>query len=99
MQVLAEYTNQINKLCFETGVKSLYAFGSVTTDRFTPESDIDLVVEIDDPDPVSYANRYFQLKFQLEILLKRHIDLLESKAVKNPYLRQEIENTKVRVYG
>jgi hypothetical protein len=32
-------------------------------------------------------------------LLKRKIDLLEQKAIKNPYLKQQIEKTKVLVYG
>jgi uncharacterized protein len=40
-------------LCSDHQVKYLYAFGSSVTDRFDPvSSDIDLLVEIEDPDPV-----------------------------------------------
>lgn len=80
-------------------VRALFAFGSVTTDRFSPDSDIDLVVEIDDNDPISYADKYFSLKFQLEKILKRKIDLLEHKAIRNKFLKREIDRTKVKIYG
>lgn len=99
VEYLADHNDQIKLLCAKIGVKSLFAFGSVTTTRFNSESDIDLLVDIDDSDPIEYSDRYFKLKFQLEQLLRRHIDLLESKAIRNPYLRQEIDKTKVLVYG
>ena len=80
-------------------VKSLFAFGSITTDKFRPDSDIDLVVDINENDPISYSESYFNLKFQLEKLLKRQIDLLEQKAIRNPYLKEQIDKTKVLIYG
>ena len=80
-------------------VSTLYAFGSVITDRFKAGSDIDLVVEIEDEDPISYSDKYFNLKFQLEEILKRQIDLLEQKAIRNRFLKIEIERTKVQIYG
>lgn len=91
--------DQIKALCDTNKVKSLFAFGSVTNDQFRPESDIDLIVDIEDDDPLSYSDSYFNLKFELEQLLKRDIDLLEQNAIKNPYLKQQIEKTKVLVYG
>lgn len=80
-------------------VKTLFAFGSVLTEGFNSKSDIDLIVEIDEPDPLSYSENYFNLKFQLEKLFNRNIDLLEQKALKNKYLMEEINQTKVLVYG
>ncbi len=99
MRELNRHKDQIKKLCTSNGVKSLFAFGSVTTDEFNAESDIDLIVDIENNDPLSYANNYFRLKFELEQLLKRQIDLLEQKAIKNPYFKEEIEKTKVLLYG
>ncbi|MFI5222350.1 MAG: nucleotidyltransferase family protein, partial [Bacteroidia bacterium] len=96
---LSLYIDQIKNLCSNNKVKSLFAFGSVTTDKFKPDSDIDLIVEIDEKDPLSYSDSYFNLKFQLEQLLKRRIDLLEQKAIHNPYLKKEIDQTKVLLYG
>lgn len=99
MAELDSYMTQIKRLCSSNKVKSLFAFGSVITDRFNSSSDIDLVVDIDDPDPISYSEKYFNLKFQLEKLFNRNVDLLEQKSLKNPYLIEEIDQTKVLVYG
>ncbi len=99
MKELVEHMDQIKKMCALNKVKSLFAFGSITTSNFNSDSDIDLIVEIDQTDPLSYSDSYFNLKFQLEKLLHRQIDLLEQKAIKNPYLKAEIENTKVLVYA
>ena len=44
----------------------MFSGGSVTTDKFVPDSDIDLFVEIDNKDPISYSNKYFNLKNQLK---------------------------------
>ena len=90
---------QIKKLCLKNRVKSLFVFGSVLTDRFNVDSDIELIVDIDEKDPISYSDYYFNLKVQLESLFKRQIDLLESKSLKNPYLKEQIDKTKVLIYG
>ena len=99
MNIISQHIDQIKVLCEVNSVRSLFSFGSVNTDRFNDESDIDLVVDIDDNDPVSYAEKYFNLKFNLEALLKRQIDLLEQKAIRNRFLKMEIDRTKVFVYG
>jgi predicted nucleotidyltransferase len=99
MNLLASHIDQIRTLCAKYHVRSLFAFGSVARNETRPASDIDLIVDIDNSDPVSYSDDYFGLKFQLEQLLKRQIDLLESKAIKNQYLKQNIDSTKVLVYG
>lgn len=99
MNVLNQHIDQIKRLCELNKVRSLFAFGSVTTDKFRQDSDIDLVVDIEDNDPISYSDKYFNLKFELEKILKRHIDLLEQKAIRNKHLKSEIDRTKVLIYG
>ena len=49
-------------------------------------------------DPIDYAENYFALKFSLEELLKRPIDLLEQKAIQNKYLLQSINKSKRLIY-
>ena len=93
------YKIQINALCKENKVKNLFVFGSVLTASFNENSDLDFIVDIDSSDPIDYADHYFTLKFSLEDLLNRPIDLLENKAIKNPFLLQQIEQTKALVYG
>lgn len=94
-----DYKNALTQLCVKNKVKSLYVFGSVLTSSFSDDSDIDMIVDIDSTDPLEYANYYFSLKFALQDLLQRPIDLLENKSVRNSYLRQEIDNSKQLIYA
>lgn len=96
---LDNYTNNLVVLCKQNKVKSLYVFGSVLTDKFNEKSDIDLIVDIDSNDPIEYADNYFSLKFALQDLLKRPIDLLENKAIKNPFIRTNIDSSKFLIYA
>jgi predicted nucleotidyltransferase len=99
MNLISSNIETIIKLCDVYHVKSLFAFGSVTRNDLKPSSDIDFIVDIDNDDPISYSDDYFGLKFQLEQLLKRPIDLLEQKALRNEYLKRNIDNSKILVYG
>ena len=96
---LDNYIHEIEKLCEQNTVRTLYAFGSVLTDRFKNESDIDLIVDINADDPLDYGEKYFALKFSLQDLLKRKIDLLEDKMIRNKYLKLEMDKTKSMIYG
>jgi predicted nucleotidyltransferase len=97
--LIETYREQIQKLCRYHKVKSLYSFGSVNTNQFNDKSDIDLMVDFETKDPIEYTENYFELKFNLEEVFKRHIDLLENKAIKNPFLRENIDKSKVLIYG
>lgn len=92
-------SEEIKKLCKTNKVKTLFAFGSVTRKSFNDKSDIDLIVDFEEEDPFKYTDLYFNLKNRLEDLFKRHVDLLEERAIKNKFFRQELENTKVLIYG
>jgi len=94
-----DYRNVLTQLCLQNKVKSLYAFGSVLTSRFNKNSDIDMIVDIDSANPLEYADCYFNLKFALQDLFNRPIDLLENKAIRNNYLRQEIDDSKQLIYA
>lgn len=99
MTLIDQHINDIKRLCIDHKVKRLYAFGSVLTNRFNSESDIDLVVDFDPMDFSLYADNYFALKFSLQKVLNRSIDLLEEKAIKNPYFRQNLNQQRQLVYG
>lgn len=99
MGLIEMYKDRIYELCKAHRVKSLYSFGSVNTTRFSNDSDVDLIVDFEINDPFEYADNYFDLKFELENIFKRPIDLLENKALKNPYLRENIDKSKILIYG
>lgn len=96
---LQKYIGDIRILCRKNKVRTLYVFGSVLTAKFSDSSDIDFIVDIASNDPLEYADNYFNLKFALEELLKRQIDLLENKAIKNQYLKENIDKSKSLIYA
>ena len=98
MNRLETYAPDIVKLCETHKVKSLYAFGSVLTDHFTGESDIDLIVDFANMDVEDYADNYFDLKFSLQEIFKRPIDLLEEQAIKNPPFRMSVNRQRQLVW-
>lgn len=83
---LYKYIEEIKLLCRKNKVKELYVFGSILSDGFSDKSDIDFIVDIDINDPLDYADYYFSLKFALDDLFERPVDLLEERALKNPFL-------------
>ena len=85
MSELDKHIKQIIDLCSKHKVKTLYAFGSVLNRNFNPQSDVDLIVDFEPIDTQHYADNYYDLKFSLENIFNRPVDLLEEKAIKNPY--------------
>jgi uncharacterized protein len=97
---LANYADKLSNLCAAYGVKRLELFGSASRSDFDLEqSDLDFLVEFIDNHPLGAFDRYFGLKEDLERLFQRPVDLVERKAIKNPYFRQAIEQDRVLVYG
>jgi predicted nucleotidyltransferase len=91
--------NDIIRLCKAHNVKSLYAFGSVLTDKFDANSDIDLVVDFSAMNVEDYADNYFDFKSSLQNLLNRTVDLLEEKEIQNPYMRKSLNQQMRLIYG
>jgi len=99
MNMVESNIDKIRDLCAKHKVGRLFAFGSVLTNKFQSDSDIDFVVDFTGVDLYDYADNYFDLKYLLENLFKRDVDLLEDKAINNPYLRQSIDSRKQLIYG
>ena len=99
MNRLEAFTPEILRLCKIYNVRKLYAFGSVLTDKYTPESDIDLIVDFDNIPLEDYADNYFDFKFSLQDVFERPVDLLEEKAIRNPYFRNAVNQQRQLVYG
>ena len=99
MNLIDQHKIELDKACMNYKVKELYAFGSILTEEFNLDSDIDFVVSIDSDDPLEYGENYFELKFELERIFKRKIDLLEQKAVSNKLFMDLIDQKKMLVYA
>ena len=90
----------LEMLCRRYRVRSLYLFGSAARDDFDPErSDVDLLVEFEALAPRGYADAYFGLRESLEDLFGREVDLVALSAVRNPYMKADIERTRMLLYA
>jgi predicted nucleotidyltransferase len=99
MNFLVYHNDQIKDLCNMYNVRRLFAFGSILTNQFNEQSDVDLIVDFDKKAIKDYFLNFFDFKYALENVLGREIDLLEEQPIRNSYLRKNIENTKVLIYG
>ena len=99
MNIIDRNIDAIYDLCKRHNVRQLFAFGSVLTIRFKKNSDIDLIVDFEGVELYDYADNYFDFKNSLESIFNREVDLLEDKAIRNPYLRKSIDSSKQLIYG
>jgi len=98
---IAERSSDIQRLCEEFNVARLELFGSTVAGTFDESrSDIDFLMEFEsDFDPRLRLDAYFGFKDSLETLFERPIDLVFFSAVRNPYLRDEIEKYRTLLYA
>ena len=99
MNIIDSNIDSISALCRSHNVNSLFVFGSVLTDRFNSDSDVDMLVSFKDISAYDYADNYLNLKESLSLLLRREIDLIEDAGIHNAVLRRNIDNTKKQIYG
>jgi uncharacterized protein len=87
---------EIQGLCRRLGIRRLDLFGSAISDAFDLDnSDVDVLVEVDtDHAGFDYYGTYFALKEGLERLLGRAVDIVSVTAIRNPYFRAQVMNTR-----
>ena len=101
MKLIELNLQQIFALCRKYKVKTLSVFGSILTDRFNDNSDVDLLVDFEpiDHEKFDYVSNYFGLRDALEVLFNRKVDLIEEKGLRNKYFIANINRTKQLIYG
>lgn len=73
-------------------------FGSFASGNSNKNSDVDFLFSFSkDLDYETYGNNYFALIKELQNLLKKQIDLLAEKTLKNPYLIESINENKIQL--
>ncbi len=91
--------DKIRALCESHNVETLFVFGSACTTKFNDSSDVDFLVSFKNTDFEKYTDNYFDMSFKLEDLFNRSVDLIESNCLRNPYFIEEVNKSKVLVYG
>ena len=91
----------IQTLCRKHKIKYLWAFGSVLTDAFQEDSDVDLLHEWDEEHITdeAYLENYYGFLDTLKRILGREVDFVHYPSMKNPYFIREVEATKVLLYA
>ena len=101
MKLIELNLQRIFDLCRTHRVKSLAVFGSILTDRFNDNSDVDLLVNFDttDHEKWDYVTNFFGFQNALEQLFNRKVDLVVEKGLKNKYFIANVNRTKQMIYG
>lgn len=100
MHLINDNIHKLFALCRKHKVRKLYAFGSILTPAFNDQSDVDILVDFNSEiDHNTYADNYFDFYHSLKALFGRNVDLVDESAVKNPYFKEELEETKQLIYG
>lgn len=90
LQVLRQIKPVLNE---KYGVTQLGVFGSVARDQATARSDVDVVMEIEQPNLFTSVH----IKEDLEEALNVPVDLVEYRPQMNAYLKARIEKEAVYV--
>lgn len=101
MKLIELNLQRIFDLCRRHKVKSLAVFGSILTDRFNDNSDVDLLVDFEpvDHDKFDYVSNFFDFQESLEALFKRKVDLVVGSSLRNKYFINNVNRTKKVIYG
>ncbi len=99
MNLVNKHIEQIKIICSEHLVEQLFIFGSINTDEFNEQSDVDILIQFSSLiNPVEYFNNYMDFKEKLESVLDREVDIVENQAVRNPIFRKILDRDKILIY-
>ena len=98
---ISDKKDELAELCRRYGVARLEVFGSSARGMdFDPQSsDADFLVEFRLDGGRTPLRQYFDFAEALRHTLGRPVDLVESGAVRNPYLRAAIDRSRELVYA
>lgn len=89
---------KIAVFCRKWRIKEFALFGSVLRDDFRPDSDIDVLVTFEDDAGWSLWD-LVDIQDELKELFGREVDLVEKRALRNPFRKREILSTHEVIYA
>lgn len=98
-KILENKLNDLKRICRALNVRRIYAFGSVVSDTFSEDSDIDFLISFTENLTIEqYTANYFTLHYKLRELFHRKIDIVTERTLANPYFIESIDETKKLIY-
>jgi len=89
---------KIAEFCHKWNVVEFALFGSVLGENFGPGSDIDVLLTFASGSGITFDNRV-EIQDELEALFGRKVDVVEKKAIRNPFRRHSILTNKKVLYA
>ena len=90
--------DRIAQFCLKWKVVRLSLFGSVLREDFGPDSDVDVLILLENDAPWDLFD-WVDMIEELKSLFRREVDLVEETAISNPFRRREILNTRQVIYA
>ena len=94
---LALDRERIEAFCRKWKVKELSLFGSVLTEEFREDSDVDVLVDLGSGHGLTLYD-WLDMIEELKDIFGRDVDLVAKRGLKNPLRRREILRTAETVY-
>ena len=90
--------DEIAEFCWRWKVKELAIFGSALRDDFRPDSDVDVLVVFRDDARWGLFD-HMRAEEELKRIFERDVDLVERRAIRNPFRRHHILNNCEVIYA
>lgn len=90
--------NQIAAFCRKWKIREFSLFGSVLRNDFGPDSDIDVLVQLEKDAPWSLME-WVEMIEELRQMFGRNVDLVDKDAMRNPFRRHHILNSREVLYA
>jgi hypothetical protein len=90
--------DRLSAFCRKWRIREFALFGSVLREDFGPGSDVDVLVTFEEDAPWNLWH-IVEMKDELKEIFGREVDLLEKRALRNPFRKREILQTHEVIYA
>lgn len=96
METIQSIKTRLQGFWQDKPIRKAYLFGSAARGELTPQSDIDILVELDSTQLIGMIE-YIKIMDALEELLGRKVDLVATDGL-SPYIKPRIDREKLLIY-
>lgn len=86
------------EICRANNVRNVYGFDSSFILNNTEESTVQILVDIDEPDPIARGTSLMDIWDSFEHYFMQQVILLTESSIKNPIVRESMRETKYLLF-